>query len=202
MLPSLQGRFKGLSSRRMWSRRPCGPDHIAAFKTAYIHRSQADPTSHNRRPPLTPEYPYPRIGVGVLRECHASTQAHNDAQVQHIAVDLEEPRGLRPTIQWPASGAIRNPTYQLLRIHVLPSWVNTGLWTSRGGVGYLLRRTTTSIPPTFEKTPIGSGSQAYCRMLRPDDAKLAHERKAHYGFEARGGSYSRLRCGSREALLQ
>jgi hypothetical protein len=116
MLPSLQGRFKGLSSRRMWSRRPCGPDHIAAFKTAYIHRSQADPTSHNRRPPLTPEYPYPRICIGDLRECHASTQAHNDAQVQLVVVDLEEPRSLRATITWPGSEAMQHPAYQLPRI--------------------------------------------------------------------------------------
>src|SRR5215216_7989605 len=116
MLPSLQGRFKGLSSRRMWSRRPCGPDHIAAFKTAYIHRSQADPTSHNRRPPLTPEYPYPRICIGDLRECHASTQAHNDAHVQLVVVDLEEPRSLRATITWPGSEAMQHPAYQLPRI--------------------------------------------------------------------------------------
>src|SRR5918994_7407450 len=39
----------------------------------YTHRSQAGRTSHNRPPPLTPAIPYPRIGVGVLRECHAST---------------------------------------------------------------------------------------------------------------------------------
>ena len=116
MLPSLQGRFKGLSSRRMWSRRPCGPDHIAAFKTAYIHRSQADPTSHNRRPPLTPEYPYPRICIGDLRECHGSTQAHNDAHVQLVVVDLEEPRSLRATITWPGSEAMQHPAYQLPRI--------------------------------------------------------------------------------------
>src|ERR671921_1314734 len=88
MLPSLQGRFKGLSSRRMWS----------------------------RRPPLTPEYPYPRICIGDLRECHASTQAHNDAQAQHIVVDLEEPRSLRATITWPGSEAMQHPAYQLPRI--------------------------------------------------------------------------------------
>jgi hypothetical protein len=31
--------------------------------------------------------------------------------VQHIVVDLEEPRSLRPTIGWPASGAMRHPAY-------------------------------------------------------------------------------------------
>ena len=34
-------------------------------------------------------------------------------------VDLEEPRSLRPTIGWPASGAMRHPASQLLRIPLL-----------------------------------------------------------------------------------
>src|SRR5215208_1630542 len=59
----------------------------------YTHRSQASRTSHNRPSSLTPAYPYRRIGVGVLREGHASAQAHHYAQVQHIVADLEEPRG-------------------------------------------------------------------------------------------------------------
>ena len=63
-----------------------------------------------------PRKPLPRTGVGVLRECHASTQAHHHVHVQHIVVDVEEPRRLRPTIWWPASGAMRHPAYQLLRI--------------------------------------------------------------------------------------
>jgi hypothetical protein len=96
--------------------------HIAL----YTHRCQASRTSHNRPPPLTPDYPYPRIGVGVLRGSRASTQAHHYAQVQHIVVDLEEPRSLRPTIGGPASGAMRHPAYQLLRIPLPRTQVNRG----------------------------------------------------------------------------
>src|ERR671912_2269630 len=92
----------------------------------YTHRRQAGRTSSNRPGVETPDYPYPRIGVGILRECHASTQAHHYAQVQHIVVDLEEPKSLRPTIGWPASGAMHNPAYQLLRIPLPRTPVNKG----------------------------------------------------------------------------
>jgi hypothetical protein len=56
-------------------------------------------------------------------------------------VDLEEPRTLRPTIGWPASGAKHHPAYQLLRIPLLGDSVNKparirlghegGLWGSQ-----------------------------------------------------------------------
>jgi hypothetical protein len=62
------------------------------------HRCQGSPTSHNRPPPLTPDYPCPRIGVGVLRECPASTQAHLYAGARYIVVrDLGLECSKRPT---------------------------------------------------------------------------------------------------------
>src|SRR5215203_2716983 len=35
-----------------------------------------------------------------------------------LVVDLEEPRSLRPSIGWPASGAMQQPAYQLRGIHL------------------------------------------------------------------------------------
>jgi hypothetical protein len=45
-------------------------------------------------------------------------RAHLYAHVQLVVVDLEEPRNLRLTIGWPASGAMRHPAYQLRRIYL------------------------------------------------------------------------------------
>jgi hypothetical protein len=45
-------------------------------------------------------------------------------------VDLEEPRSLRQTIGWPASGAMRHLAYQLVRIPLLGTSVNRGAATS------------------------------------------------------------------------
>jgi hypothetical protein len=90
----------------------------------YTHRSQAGRTSSNRPGVETPDYPAPRIGVIILRGSYASTQAHLYAHVQQIVVDLEEPRTLRPTIGWPASGAMRHPAYGLLRILLPRTSVN------------------------------------------------------------------------------
>src|SRR5688572_18451089 len=53
-------------------------------------------------------------------------QAHLYALMQHIVVDLEEPRSLRPTIGWPASGAMRNPAYGLRRIPLPRTRVHKG----------------------------------------------------------------------------
>ena len=64
---------------------PAGLTIYSGLQVAlYTHRSQASPTSHNRPPPLTPDYPYPRMGVSILRGCRVSTQAHLYAHVQHI----------------------------------------------------------------------------------------------------------------------
>jgi hypothetical protein len=92
----------------------------------YTHLCQAGRTSGNGPAVETPDYPAPRIDVSILRGSHASTQAHLYAHVQHIVVDLEEPRSLSSTIGWPASGAMRHPAYQLLRIPLLRGWVNKG----------------------------------------------------------------------------
>src|SRR5215208_3684611 len=54
--------------------------------------------------------------ASLLRGSCVSTQAHLYVHVQHIVVDLEEPSTLRPTIGWPACGAMRHPAYGLLRI--------------------------------------------------------------------------------------
>src|SRR5215211_2792768 len=91
---------------------------MKSFKPAYIHTEVRPAVPLIMMPPLTPDYPYPRIGVGVLRGSRPSTQAHLYAHVQHIVVDLEEPRSLRPTIGWPASGAMHHPAYQLRGIHL------------------------------------------------------------------------------------
>src|SRR5215213_62523 len=64
------------------------------------------------------------VMLGALRRSRASTQAHLYAHVQHIVVDLEEPRSLRPTIGWPASGAMHHPAYQPRRIPFLQGWAN------------------------------------------------------------------------------
>ena len=97
----------------------------------YSHPCQDGRASDNGPPHELLPTP-PRICVGVLRGCHASTQAHHYAQVQHIVVDLEEPRSLRPTIGWPASGAMRHPAYQLLRIPLPRTWMNKGEKEGRG----------------------------------------------------------------------
>ncbi len=127
MFHSSSSLLKRVCSRRTWSRVPCRPEHIRGPSDRLVHTPRSGKrTSHNRPPPLTPDYPYPRIGVGVLRGSRASTQAHLSAQVQHIVVDLEEPRSLRPTIGGPASGAMRHPAYQLLRIPLPRTQVNRG----------------------------------------------------------------------------
>src|SRR5215212_6160585 len=50
--------------------------------------------------------------------------------MQHIVVDLEEPRSLRPTIAWAASVAMRHPAYQLLRIPLPRTPVNRAGWAA------------------------------------------------------------------------
>src|SRR5215211_6020701 len=89
----------------------------------YTHPCQAGRTSHRRPPPLTPDYPYPLMGVSILRGSRASTQAYLHTDAQHILVDLEEPRSLRPSIGWPASGAMHHPAYQLRRIPLPRRWM-------------------------------------------------------------------------------
>jgi hypothetical protein len=96
----------------------------------YAHPCQAGRTSSNRPGVETPDYPAPCIGVIILRGSYASAQAHHYAQVQHIVVDLAEPRSLRPNIGWPASGAMWHPAYQPRRIHLLRDWVNKGVAAS------------------------------------------------------------------------
>ncbi len=71
---------------------------------------------------LTPAIPLPLIGI--LTKWRASTRAHLYAHVQHMVVDLEEPRSLRATIGWPVSGAMRHLAYQLLRIPLPGTSVN------------------------------------------------------------------------------
>jgi hypothetical protein len=124
---SSQSLLKRLSGRRTWSRGPCGPDHIRrpSKRLIYTHRSQAGRTSRRGPGVVTPDHPRPRIGVDVLRECHASPQAHLYAHVQHIVVDLEEPRSLGATIKWPAGWAMHQPAYQLRGI-LLGTSVNKG----------------------------------------------------------------------------
>ena len=50
--------------------------------------------------------PLPSIGVGILRASCPSARAHLYAHAQHIVVDLEEPRGVRPTIGWPEQAGL------------------------------------------------------------------------------------------------
>jgi hypothetical protein len=83
---------------------PAGLTKNNSLHIALYTPKSGRPYLSNRPGVETPDYPYPRIGVIILRGRYASTQAHLYAQVQHIVVDLEEPRTLRPTIGWPASG--------------------------------------------------------------------------------------------------
>src|SRR5215208_3703867 len=57
----------------------------------------------------------------------------------NIVVDLEEPRSLKPTIGWPASGAMQDRGYGLLRILLPRTSGNKRMkeqlsWMSRGKV--------------------------------------------------------------------
>jgi hypothetical protein len=59
--------------------------------------------------------------------CRECARAHLHADVQHIVVDLEEPRGLRPTKGWGQSErAMHHPAYHLQRIALPRTWVNKG----------------------------------------------------------------------------
>ncbi len=94
----------------------------------HIHGRTAGASAINRPYELLPSLP--RLSIGVLAGCRVYARARLYAQVQHIVVDLEEPRSLRPTIGWPASGAMRHPAYQLLRIVLLRTPVNKGNGTA------------------------------------------------------------------------
>jgi hypothetical protein len=123
--------FKGASNALVADERTVdSPEALTAETTTqiglYTHRCQADWTSRRGPGVETPDYPAPRIGVGVLRECHASTGAYLYVQVQHIVVDLEEPRSLRPTVTWPASGAMRHPACKVCRFSLPRTRVNKG----------------------------------------------------------------------------
>jgi hypothetical protein len=124
--------------------------------------------------------PLPPIGVSILRASRASTPAHLYAHAQYIVVDLEEPRGLRPTIECPASGAIQQPAYGLRRITLPRTRMNRGCEPS----GAARRPLRAADPPAVRRAatdpagarrgrrcPAGDGPRA---ASRPDDAPRPH----------------------------
>jgi hypothetical protein len=91
--------------------------------------------------------------IRILTKCHASTQVHLYAHVQHIVVDLEEPRSLRPTIGWPASGAMHHPAYHLPRMHLRRTRVNKGTQMPDGEE----RRYTARLGSSRRRVAVGDG---------------------------------------------
>src|SRR4051812_31402876 len=87
----------------------------------HIRVSQAVPLEETPGPNLLPT---PRPRIGVLTGCRVCAPAHLYAHAQYVVVDLEEPRGLRPTIGYPAGGAMHHPAYQLRGTTLLRGWVN------------------------------------------------------------------------------
>ena len=79
---------------------------------AHIGARQAVPLVMGPGPKALLPLPPP---ASVFWEEGAFIQAPLYAHVQHIVVDLEEPRNLRPTIGWQASGAMHQPAYGLRR---------------------------------------------------------------------------------------
>jgi hypothetical protein len=131
---AIQSRLERRSNRGFGPRRPEGPNLVLRPSNRLVHTEvrQAGPSIVDPGPKLLTT-PRPPVGVSILRGSRASAQAHLYAHVQHIVVDLEKPRSLRPTIGWPASGAMHHPAYQLRRIHLLRTPVNRATIKRRKG---------------------------------------------------------------------
>jgi hypothetical protein len=69
----------------------------------------------------------PLLPSSVPTGCRVCARAHLYAHAQHIVGDLEELRSLKPTMRWLASGAMQQPAYGLLRIHLPRTPLNRGL---------------------------------------------------------------------------
>src|SRR5829696_6688691 len=83
----------------------------------YTHRSQAGRASRNRPGIETPDHPPPPHSRYPEAMARMPPSASLCARAT-LVVDLEEPRSLRPSIGWPASGAMQQPAYQLRGIHL------------------------------------------------------------------------------------
>src|SRR5918995_2268334 len=99
VLPPERGPSGNVASLLLCASQRPGSDLIRKYPAYNTHRGLGVQTSSNRPGVETPDYPAPLSA---------------------------EPRSLRPTIGWPASGAMRHPAYQLLRIHLPCTPVNRG----------------------------------------------------------------------------
>jgi hypothetical protein len=114
-----------LKPRRGSSTTPMGLTPCCGlYASQYTHPCQAGRTS--RRGPgavnsCLPSPPYSRYPDAITRICPSASLC---ARATYIVVDLEEPRSLRPTIGWPASGAMHHPAYQIRGIPLPRTRVN------------------------------------------------------------------------------